>query len=61
MSNRYLCKMYFLIADSVEYEEQGLLMCGVKEKKSKRVVVSPGVTVSEFCKMAQGRKGWDEA
>lgn len=60
MANRWLCKMYFLVVDSVECEEKGLLMCGVKEGKSKRVVCSRGVTVSEFCKVAQGRKGWDD-
>ena len=60
MSNTYLCKMYFLVADSLEYEKDGLLMCNVKEHKTKRVVCSQGVTVPEFCNVAQGRKSWDE-
>lgn len=60
MSNRYLCKMYFLIVDSMNYKEDGLLSCDVKEHKTERVVCNPGVTVPEFCRIAQGRLDWDE-
>jgi hypothetical protein len=42
------------------YERDGLLMCSVEEQKSKRVVCSQGVTVPDFCKIAQGGKRWDE-
>jgi hypothetical protein len=52
--------MYLLVADSLHYEKDGLLMCNVKEQKTKRIVCSQGVTVSEFCKVAQGGKSWDE-
>lgn len=60
MSNTYLCKMYFFIVDSENYKEDGLLLCNVKEHKTKRVVCSQTSTVPNFCKIAQGRLGWDE-
>jgi hypothetical protein len=60
MSNTYLCKMYFFVVDTPNYSEDGLVMCSVKEHKSKRMVCSRGVTVPEFCKVAQGRKSWAE-
>ncbi|KAI4718718.1 hypothetical protein E4T48_05080 [Aureobasidium sp. EXF-10727] len=59
-SNIWLCKMYFLVADSVEFKKEGLVLCGVEEKRIKRVVCRQGVTVPEFCKIAQGERGWDE-
>jgi hypothetical protein len=60
MSNTYLCKMYFFVVDSENYKEGGLLLCNVKEHKTKRVVCSQTSTVPNFCKIAQGRLGWDE-
>ncbi|KAG9522605.1 hypothetical protein KCV07_g2833, partial [Aureobasidium melanogenum] len=60
MSNTYLSKMYFFVVDSENYKDDGFLLCNVKEHKTKRVVCSPGVTVPEFCRIAQGRRGWDQ-
>jgi hypothetical protein len=60
MSNPYLCKMYFYIADSKNYKDDGFLLCNVKEHKMKRVVCSQGVTVPKFCDIAQGDRRWDE-
>ncbi|KAG9854904.1 hypothetical protein KCU98_g2937, partial [Aureobasidium melanogenum] len=60
MSNTYLCKMYFFVVDSENYKEDGFLLCDVKEHRTKRVVCHPTVTVPEFCRIAQSRRGWDE-
>jgi hypothetical protein len=60
ISNTYLCKMFFLVADTLGFEKDGLLMCSVKEQMTKRVVCSQGVTVPDFCTVAQGGKRWDE-
>jgi hypothetical protein len=60
MSNTHLCKMYFFVVDSLDYEKDGLLLCSVKDHKTKRVVCSQVKTVPEFCRLAQGEKRWDE-
>lgn len=58
MSNRWICKMYFLIADSTEYEEKGLILCGVKERKTQRVGCKEAV--ERICGIVRGMNGWDE-
>jgi hypothetical protein len=60
MSNTRLCKMYFFVVDSLDYEKDGLLLCSVKDQETKRVVCSRVKTVPEFCNIAQGSKSWDE-
>lgn len=60
MANPYLCKMYMFVVDSVNYKEDGLLMCNVKEHKTRRVPCRREELVPNFCKIAQGGQSWDE-
>lgn len=57
MSNRWIYKMYFLIADTVEFEEKGLILCGVKEGKTKRVGCKEAV--GRVCGIVRGERVWD--
>jgi hypothetical protein len=58
MSNRWIHKMYFLIADSLDYEKQGLILCGVKEGKTQRVECNEAV--GRVCGIVRGMRGWDD-
>jgi hypothetical protein len=58
MSNRWIHKMYFLIADSTEYGEKGLVLCGVKEKSTKRVECAEAV--ERVRGIVGGVRGWED-
>jgi hypothetical protein len=57
MSNRWIHKMYFLIADTVEFEQKGLVLCGVKEAKTQRVGCKEAV--KRVCGIVRGEGVWD--
>lgn len=66
--NPYLHKTMFLVGDSQDYEQKGLLMCDVENGKGgqggkvkvKRVECDVHTLVPDFCGIARGQRGWDD-
>lgn len=60
ISNPFLHKSMFFIVDSVDYKEQGLLMCHTDGPKSRRVACNVHTLVPDFCDIAAGRRDWED-